>query len=268
MVITRSQTRANINRIIYRGFNIQNNNLVQYVDNFYNDLDNASKYISVLKNFWNKHKPEIEIPNISIEYREQLAINLINNKYLWDKFNKTIHEIVEPYEKILEQDDYQNKMSEGQTILNIKDCDGNNITINLNPLLEFNYWLRLVTCLLCNIQTEFLNNLEQSNSKIEKSKIAKRIFELNISYRPLITNKYAFSTLRFYVTQIKKLIEFFNQGLEISLFTFGIFCPEMVNDNCFPNINKNNNMYKNNELEIKEDDPIYGEVMKKLKKFY
>ena len=268
MVITRSQTKANLNRIIYRGFNIQNKNFIEHIDNFYNDLDTSSKYISVLKNFWNKHKPEIEIPNISIEYREELAISLVNNKYLWDKFNKTIHQNIEPYEKILRQDDCQNKMSDGETILIVKDCNGKNLTIDLNPLLEFNYWLRLITCLFCNVQTELLNTLEESNSKIEKSKIAKRIFQLNIVYTPLITSKYAFSTLRFYVTQIKKLIEFFGEGLEICLYAFGLFFPEMVTDMCYPNMNKNRSIYKNNELELKEDDPIFGEVMKKLKKFY
>ena len=52
MVITPSQTRANEQRIIYRGFIIQNKNIVEYVDNFYNELDIMSTYISVLKIFW------------------------------------------------------------------------------------------------------------------------------------------------------------------------------------------------------------------------
>jgi len=268
MVITRSQTRANLNRIIYRGFNIQNKNMVQYVDNFYYELDTSSTYISVLKNFWMKHKVDIEIPDISIEYREKIALSLMNNKTLWDKFNKTIHQNVEPYEKLLEQEECQNKILNGETIFSVRDSNGKILCIDLNPLLEFNYWLRLMTCYFCNVQRELLNTLEKSNSKIEKSKIAKRIYELNIVYKPLITNKYAFSTLRFHVTQIKKLIEFFNEGLEISLYAFGIFCPDMVTDKCYPNINKNRDMYKNKKLEIKEDDPIYGEVMKKIKKFY
>lgn len=42
----------------------------------------------------------------------------------------------------------------------------------------------------------------------------------------------------------------------------------MVTDKCYPNINKNYNMYKNNELELNEDYQIFGEVIKKLKEFY
>jgi len=268
MVITRSTTRANLNRISYRGFIIKNNNFVEYVDNFYNELDIMNEYNSVLKSFWIRHKPEIEIPSIPLEYRVKIAISLMNNKYLWNKLNKTIYEIIQPYEKILEKDESQKKIRDGETIFKIKHSNGTMICIDLNPLFEFNYWLRLMICYFCNVQTELIFLLEKSNSKVEKSKIAKRIFELNIIYKPLITSKYAFPTLRFYVTQVKKLIEFFNEGLEISLYPFGIFCPEMVTDNCYPNINKNTELYKNNNLIINVDDPIFSEIMKKLNKYY
>jgi hypothetical protein len=269
MVITRSQSKLLSKKIVYRGFCLYDDKYVVNIDNFYNELEQFSNQKSLLKNFWIANKPSIIIPEIPIEMRQKFLLNLVNNKSMWDKFTKTINEIIVPYQKYLEQDIYQQKLIAGEIVLKIDVGNRKFVSLNLTPLLEFNFWLAYLTSLFCNIQSELLSLVLKTNNSIDKSKIVKTIFEINIACKEFISNRYAFNSMKYYVVNINKMIDFIkNEGLEVAFYTFGVFFPNMITDNYFPNVNKSTKFYQHNELEIKDDDPIFGEIKKKCKVIY
>lgn len=251
--------------IIYRNFVMSSMKYKLNVDNFYNDIEEISKHYSVLKNFWNIQK--IENIDIPIKYSEKLFLKSIDNEPLWEKLERTIKEYVVPHETFLKSEKIQEEIKEGKTrftYINTKEIE---VLVDLTPLLEFRYWLKLITMLFIYIQKHHLDKCEQTNNKKKRVIIAKRIFQNNLIAIRLIRHKYAFPGLRFYITQIKKLIEFFNEGLDFILYAFGEFFPEMVTDNFYPYMNK----YNDNSKLIKcvsKDDPYYGEAKKKYEKYY
>jgi len=269
MVITRSQSKLLSKKIVYRGFCFYDDKYRINVDNFYNEFEQFSNQKSLLKNFWIANKPTISVPVIPLEMRQKFLLNLIENKSMWNKFNKMIDEIIVPYQKYLGEDIYQQKLLAGEIVLKIDLGSDKFVSLNLTPLLEFNFWLAYLTSLFCNIQSELLSIVFKTNDSIEKAKTVKTIFEINIACKEFITNPYAFNSMKYYLVNVNKMIDFIkNEGLEVAFYTFGLFFPNMITDNYFPNVNKSTKFYNNNKLEIKDDDPIFGEIKKKLKVIY
>lgn len=279
MVITRSQSLVHVDKkpakntvipkseskMVYRDFLISHSKYKLDVDNFYLQINQYKSGECVLTNFWNT--ATVSIPNIPSEFQEKLLLSLIDNKAMWDKLNNVIIREVVPFEDLLKSPDIQTKIKSGQTRFSFKVFDGTEVLVDLSPLKEFSYWIRLLTKLLIAIQQDLLTKCSNSTTKVDRAQFAKHIFEVNVSCRQLISHKYAFCGLGFYKAQLMKLIELFNEGLEFSLYAFGIFCPEMINKNFSPFIN-HENLWCNDQLAVSDDDPIFGEAKKKFKKYY
>lgn len=250
---------------IYRNFVITDAKYKVNVDNFYMDIEEISKHNSILKNFWSIQK--IENLPFSIEYSEELLLKLIDDEPLWKKFENTIQEYVVPHETFLKTDEIQEQMKDGKTRFVYRNARGIEVLVDLTPLLEFRYWLKFTTMLFIYVQKHHLDECDRTTNKKTKINIAKKIFQNNLAAIRLIRHKYAFTGLRFYITQVRKLIEFFNEGLDFTLYAFGEYFPEMITDEYYPYMNKENPNSKIIDC-ISEDDPYYGEAKKKYQKYY
>jgi hypothetical protein len=178
-----------------------------------------------------------------------------------------LNKCVVPYEDFLRTDQVQTQINDGQTQFSYREFNGNEVIIDLSPLKEFSFWIQMVTKLMVIVQRDLLAKCDKAIEKIDKSILAKQLFEVNIACRQLICHKYAFPSLIFYRALLLKLIEFFNLGLEFVLYAFGIFCPEMITKHFYPNIGRSD-LYQAVELTINEDDPVYGEAKKKFQDYY
>jgi len=251
--------------VVYRNFVISGPKYRQDVDKFYSMIQEYEQCSSVLKYFWKN--TIIDIPEIPMESCRKLLISLINNETQWQKLHDTLNQCVVPYEDFLRTDKVQSQINEGQTQFSYRKSDGNEVIVSLSPLKEFSFWIQMITKLLIIVQRDLLNKCDEAIEKVDKSIVARQIFELNIACRQLICHKYAFTTLRFYSSQLLKLIEFFNLGLEFVLYAFGIFCPEMITKHVYPNIGRSD-LYQLTMLAVKEDDPVFGEAKKKFQDYY
>ncbi len=255
-------------KTVYRGFVISGKKYQANVDKFYEQMEQqqcAEK--NVLTSFWLSTSP-ITAPELPIEFQQKLLIDLINNEPMWEKFEETIQDCVVPHEAFLMQPDIQQQMKQGQVHFSYKlDSSRSKAHVDLTPLKEFAYWIRLVQKLFCSIQSSLLHKCENLDSKLERALVAKDIYRFSVSCSRLITNKYAFSGLRFYATQVRKLVEFFNEGLEFVLYAFGIFHPEMMTDEVYPYLNRDK-LYGVAELAIDDEDPVFGEAKRMFKRFY
>jgi len=250
---------------VYRNFVICGNKYKQDVDRFYSKIEEYNKDSSVLKNFWKK--TIVDIPDIPMESCKKLLISLINNESQWKKLDETLNKCVVPYEDFLRTDQVQTQINDGQTQFSYREFNGNEVIIDLSPLKEFSFWIQMVTKLMVIVQRDLLAKCDKAIEKIDKSILAKQLFEVNIACRQLICHKYAFPSLIFYRALLLKLIEFFNLGLEFVLYAFGIFCPEMITKHFYPNIGRSD-LYQAVELTINEDDPVYGEAKKMFQDYY
>jgi len=278
VVTTRSMTRKNSNvpsglkkintldpKIVYRNFVISDDMFKKDVDSFYSKIENLNENTSVLKNFW--RNTTVDIPDIPNEACVKLLMSLMDNQSHWNKLEETLNECVVPYEDFLRTPNIQTLIYEGQTQFEFTESNGNKVIVNLSPLKEFAFWIQMMTKLYVIVQRDLLSLCEKSTTMIEKSINAKQVFDLNISCHKFICHKYAFVSLRFHSTQIQKLIQFFELGLEFVLYAFGILCPEMVTEKFYPNIERSA-LYGLDKLAISEDDPVYGEAKKKFQHFY
>jgi len=251
-------------KIIYRGFVISGEKYRAKVDTFYRQLEAQLNEKSALTIFWlNMPAITIKPEEIPVEAIQLMLQKLLDNEPMWEKLAKTIKECVAPFEPFLMQTDVQQKIKEGQ----VKFSFGPKGEVDLTPLKEFSYWIRLIQRLFCSVQFRLLQKCEKADTKLEKALIAKDIFTYSVSCHRLISNKYTFCGMRFFATQVRKLIEFFDQGLEFCLYTFGIYHPEMVTVNCYPFI-KQSELYDHPELAINDEDPCFGEAKMKFQRFY
>lgn len=263
---------------VYRGFVISAKKHQGAVDRFYERLDQQITAKNVLMAFW-LNTPPITIPEIPIEAQQQMLVNLIDNEAMWQRLDKTILQCVVPHESFLMQPDIQLQIRDGQVQFSYKlnnrsACNTKRLMflhtaqVDLTPLKEFSYWIRLIQKLFCSIQSSLLQKCEQSDAKLERALIARDIYRFSVSCRRMIDHNYAFG-LRFYATQIHKLVEFFNEGLEFVLYAFGIFHPEMVSDDCYPFLKQSSeNLYGVPELAVDDDDPVFGEAKMMFQRFY
>lgn len=250
---------------VYRNFVIRGSKYKTDVDKFYLQIEQYKSSGCVLTNFWNT--TTVSIPEIPVECHEKLLFTLIDNKAMWEKLENVINREVVPFEDFLKSPDIQTKIKSGQTRFSFKVFDGTEVLVDLSPLNEFSYWIKLLTKLLVAVDQDLLTKCSNATTKVAKAQEAKHIYEVNVACRQLICHKYAFCGLRFYAAQLLKLIELFNEGLEFTLYAFGIFCPEMINENVRPFIN-HENLWRNDELAVSDNDQIFGEAKKKFKKYY
>jgi hypothetical protein len=263
----RQKKRRDKKKTIYRGFVISGNQFQANVDRFYEQMDQQCAEKNVLTSFW-LSTPNIVPPEIPIEFQQKLLIDLINNEPMWEKLEKTIQNCVVPHEAFLIQPDIQQQMRDGQVQFSYKlDSRRSKAHVDLTPLKEFAYWIRLIQKLFCSIQSSLLQKCEKLDSKLERALVARDIYRFSVSCSRLITNKYAFSGLRFFATQIRKLVEFFNEGLEFVLYAFGIFHPEMVTDEYYPYLSRDK-LYGVAELAIDDEDSVFGEAKRMFRRFY
>jgi len=251
-------------QIIYKGFYIKNELNKITIDQFYRSIhDHNNKYYP-LKSFWKMHCPQIDLPLMSMDTRQELLCSFINDHAMWTKFNTFIETEIVPHEKILELPEVQELIMKGETIIS-KNIE---ISIHLQPLKEFSYWLKLINKLFLSIIRELLEGIQCIHTKVEKCVIFKRIVEVSIQSLPLITNKYAYNDLTFYYTQIEKIISSFDDGLEFSLYAFAILFPNLVNSEIHPVLNENSNTYNHPQLSVSMNDPMFGTTKKKFFEFY
>lgn len=253
-------------KTIYRGFILSAKKYQADVDRFYERLDQQLTEKNALTAFW-LNTPMITPPDVPIEALQQMLVSLIDNEPMWQKLDKTIQQCVVPHEPFLMQPDIQHQIREGQVQFSYALDNGFKAEVDLTPLKEFSYWIRLIQKLFCSIQSSLLQKCENFDTKLERALVAKNIYSFSVSCRRLIAHKYAFSGLRFYATQIRKLIEFFDQGLEFVLYAFGIFHSEMVNDDYYPYLNRGD-LYGAAELAIDDEDPVFGDAKMLFHRFY
>jgi len=263
----RQKKRDSKKKTVYREFVISGKKYQADVDKFYEQMEKQMSDKSVLTSFWLSTLP-ITAPELPIEFQQKLLIDLINNEAMWQNFDQTIQDCVVPHEAFLMQPDIQQQMKQGQVHFSYKlDSSRSKAHVDLTPLKEFAYWIRFVQKLFCSIQSSLLKKCENLDSKLERALIVKDIYRFSVSCSLLITNKYAFSGLWFYATQVRKLVEFFKEGLEFVLYAFGIFHPEMVTDEFYPFLSRDK-LYGVAELGIDDDDPVFGEAKRMFKRFY
>jgi hypothetical protein len=250
---------------VYRNFVISGSKYKQDVDRFYSTIEEFDNHTSVLKYFWKN--TIFCIPEIPVESCQKLLISLLDNETQWKKLDDTLKQCVVPHEDFLRTDQVQTQMNEGQTQFSYRKCDGNEVIVNLSPLKEFSFWIQMITKLMVIVQRDLLTKCENTQEKVDKAIVARQIFELNIACRLLICHKYAFTSLRFFSTQLLKLIDFFSLGLEFVLHAFGTFCPEMITKHFYPNIGRSD-LYQLAILAVSEDDPFFGEAKKKFQDYY
>lgn len=276
MVITRSQSRLQSDvitvpaspRFHYRGFSISSLKHRSIVDKFQANLESGLKHSSVLSKFWIKHFPKMTMPELPFESREKLLFSLVANDALWEKFDKVIEQNVVQAEQYLELPEFQDRINAGETLLLFDGSDGSQLSIDLTPLLEFSFWIKQMSTLMCSVMTELLRKVDQTVGKSNKALIVKHIFQNNLICRKLITSEYIFGGVRYYSTQLAKMMEMFKEGLEFALYGFGVFHPEMISDNCYPWLNKQSELYGLPMLAISDDDPVFGEAKKAYRRFY
>ena len=250
---------------VYRNFVISGSKYKQDVDRFYSMIEEFDKHTSVLKYFWKN--TICCIPEIPVESCQKLLLSLLDNETQWKNLDDTLKQCVVPHEDFLRTDQVQTQMNEGQTQFSYRKCDGNEVIVNLSPLKEFSFWIQMITKLMVIVQRDLLTKCENTHEKVDRAIVARQIFELNIACRPLIGHKYAFASLRFFSTQLLKLIDFFSLGLEFVLYAFGTFCPEMITKHFYPNLGRSD-LYGLAMLEVSDDDPFFGEAKKKFQDYY
>jgi hypothetical protein len=253
---------------IYRGFYIKEEIYKSEIDNFYKSIIVDDDEIYVLKNFWKRHCPKINLPYMSLDNSEELLFSIIDNEELWNKFNKVIHRDIKLNEDILISPDIQEQILKGETYLTIKMFNQIDIGIDLKPLFEFSYWLKLINNLFISVIRELLDQIKMINTKIERAILIKRLISVNMRCIPLIRNKYAYNDLSYYNTQIEKMLSFFDEGLEFALYSFGMMFPNLVDENIHPIINTTSVLYNHPELKITVNDPTFGEAKKQFFQFY
>lgn len=255
-------------KINYRGFYIKEEKYKSEIDNFYKyiEIDENENY--VLKNFWKKHFPQIILPYMSLDNREELLFSLIDNKELWNKFNKIIDRDIKLNEDILALPEIQEQIKKGDTYLSIKMYNQIDIGIDLKPLFEFSYWLKLINNLFISVIRELLEEIKIIDTKIERALLIKRLISVNMLCIPLIKNKYAYNDLSYYNTQIEKMLSFFDEGLEFALYSFGMIFPNLVNEDIHPIINISSVLYNRPELIISINDPVFGQAKKQFFQYY
>ena len=260
------QKKIDSKKKVYRGFVISGKKYQADVDKFYEQIEQQMSDKNVLTSFWLSTLP-ITATELPIEFQQKLLIDLIDNEAMWQNLDQTIQDCVVPHEPFLMQPDIQQQMRQGQVHFSYKlDSSRSKAHVDLTPLKEFTYWIRLIQKLFCSIQSSLLQKCEKFDTKLERALVAKDIYRFSVSCRRLITHKYAFS-LRVYATQIHKLVQFFNEGLEFVLYAFGIFHPEMVKDEYYPFLSSDK-LYGVAELGIDDEDPVFGEAKRMFKRFY
>jgi hypothetical protein len=254
-------------KIIYNGFYIKDEIYKTEIDTFLQSLIIDDNECYVLKHFWKKNCPRIDLPYMNLDMREELLFSLIDNETLWKKFNKLIDRHIKPHEQILALPEMQEQIIKCEKLISKKIYDIE-ICIDLKPLNEFSYWLKLLNILFISVIRELFNQIKISETKIEKCILIKRLIVINLRCMSLITNKYAYNDLSYSNTQIKKIMSFFDEGLEFALYSFGIIYPNLVNDNIYPIINSSAMLYHHPELTICLDDPIFGNAKTQFYKYY
>lgn len=255
-------------KLEYRGFYITEEKYKLDVDNFYDSIQLDDDELYVLKAFWKKNSPRIDLPYMDLDNMEDLLFSLIENDTYWDKFNKIIERDIAINEQILVEPNIQEQISNGNYFITKKIFEEAELCINLNPLLEFSYWIKLLNILFIGVIRQLLEKYKITDDTLEKALIIKRLITVSIKCSQLIKNKYAYNDLSYYYTNIEKIVTFFQQGLEVSLYSFAILFPNLVCEHIHPIINRSSILYKHPILEISLIDPIYGETKKKYSKFY
>ena len=258
---------SNNQKLIYNGFYIKEEIYKTEIDTFLQSLTIDENECYVLKKFWKKNCPRIDLPYMNLDMCEELLFSLIDNEPLWKKFNKLIDRDIKPHEQILALPEVQAQILQGEKLIYKKIYDIE-ICIDLKSLNEFTYWLKLLNILFIKVIRELFDQIKMVDSKIEKCLLIKRLIVVNLRCMSLITNKYAYNDLSYSNTQIKKIMSFFDEGLEFALYSFSIIYPNLVNDNIYPIINSSAMLYHHPELKISLDDPVFGNAKTQFYQFY
>jgi len=258
---------SNTKTLIYNGFYIKEEIYKTEIDTFLQSLSIDENECYVLKNFWKKNCPSIDLPCMNLDMCEELLFTLIDNEPLWKKFNKLIDRDIKPHEQILALPEVQTQILQGEKLIYKKIYDIE-ICIDLKSLNEFSYWLKLLNILFISVIRKLIDQIKMVDTKIEKCILIKRLIVVNLRCLPLINNKYAYNDLSYFNTHIEKIISFFDEGLEFALYSFAIMYPNLVNDNIYPIINSSGMLYHHPELTISLDDPLFGNAKKQFYQFY
>lgn len=252
----------------YLGFYIKEEKYKLEIDTFFQSIVIDENESYVLKNFWKKNCPRIDLPYMHLDMREELLFSMVDNELLWKKFNKIINRDIKIHEKILALSDVQQRILEGETLIEKKIYNQIDVCIDLKPLTEFSYWLKLLNNLFISVIRELLDQIKIEEDKIMRCLFMKRLIIVNIKCLDLIKNKYAYNDLSYVNTHIEKLISFIDDGLEFALYSFGIMFPNLVNENIYPIINSSSLLYNHPEIKISMDDPFFGNAKKQFFQFY
>lgn len=251
----------------YLGFYIKDNKYKSVIDKFFSSLSYDENECYVLKNFWKKYCPRIDLPYMNLDTRQELLISLIDNPELWNNFNKLINNDIKPNEEILALPEVQEQLLKGERIIYRKIYDME-IGIDLRPLNEYSYWIKLINNLFISVIREIIDQIKETETKLERSILLKRLITINIQCLPLIKNKYAYNDISYFNIQVEKIISFLDDGLEFALYSLGIMFPDVVCDNIHPVINTSSNLYNHPDLAISFDDPVFGIAKKQFFQYY
>jgi len=254
------------NRVNYNNFNISSLENKIIVDNFFEKL-NEPKLI--LYNFWKKDFHPICFPN-SENLEELLSLfgNVDSKYYIYFRDYLTYH--IYPYEYVLENKKCQEFIENGHYVFNITIDTGKIITIDISDLKQFNFWVNLVRNLLMCVIKNILSELRKTVDRIDKALVVKKLYDILIQYRHLISDKYSIckDCTRFYFNGIKKLLEFVHEGAEFAIYSFAILYPDMMTNNGLLKVNKCGSFYEHGRLKIDKNDKIFSEMYKKYREYY
>lgn len=202
--------------------------------------------------------------------------NKVNNKYSINELTiqrlKIIDDTNNPYKNITDLDILLSKFNleyiksdNGEFFQKLNDIISKESvsrymksTINLT-----NDWALEILYLTTSIMRKYLDKISKTSITLHRGIIVNEMcrFSLKLSWM-LSTYKYIFNFSRFFIVYIKKMLELIsNNGLEIGVYVFAKFYPEMMTKSIRPFVyTKSDSLYFNNRLWISHTDEILGNL--------
>jgi hypothetical protein len=118
--------------------------------------------------------------------------------------------------------------------------------INDSNIYIYKHFKEIIEMLFSRLIVIFLEKCNSTDNVLEKCAINANICQYSIFYKDIFNDKINKTFENYYKGLTSRCFNIAtNYGCIISWMTFAKLAPEMVKDTCYPNINKNTNIYKN-----------------------
>ncbi len=161
-----------------------------------------------------------------------------------DKFNENINIKFDIYQKGINCDlSFQETLSTLNYLLSRKELIN---AINNSNITVYKNFKEIIEVLFSKLIVIFLDKSNSTDNILEKCNINVNICHYSLYYRNIFNNNINKTFDDYYKSLANRCFNIAtNYGCIISWMTFAQLAPEMVNDDCYPIINKNTEIYKN-----------------------